>query len=509
MIMNHFTFTDEFTHPFFERRAEANKKELFLTPTAAVFCNLEHAKKVLGGFIDQFCILILTLSQQDYMQVGTNAWALSVESLLALPEPQQKMFISCLLNNLSHITAINDDRSSIALELKNLKNQFQELNKDFLFITKKMAKDTNRKLSQKDALIYASEKIGKTGSFAINMVTHTTESTPFLLEMLGIEEFDPLSIQFALGEIPRNNFLGAMSRLKGGLESESFEIEYDDGSRNKTFQVDLDSLKHHDGKLLIVQGSMKDISLLKNLEKENEKQKAIAVAASKLASLGEMAGGVAHEINNPMAIIIGLLYKLKHRYESNMLDQTEFYSIFEKAQKSLKRITHIVAGLRSFSRDGSNDQMEMKSVRSILEDTLSFCEAKIKQNGIDFDYSNVDDHLEILCRPTEISQVFLNLINNATDAIIELEEKWIRFEVGKGETFIKITVTDSGPGIEPSIIDKIINPFFTTKAFGKGTGLGLSISHGIAKRHRGNLYVNPDCEHTQFVLQIPTSCRLM
>lgn len=501
--MNLFTFVDEFKHPLFENRAGINKKELFLASTAAVFRDLEHARGVLGIFVDQFCMLVLTLSRQDYIQIGENAWALSVDSVLTLPESQQVFFISCLLKNLSHMAEINDNRSTVELELKNLRNQFQELNKDFLVITGKMESDTKKKLSQKDALIYASQKIGKNGGFEINLVTKRTESTPFLLEMLGIEEFDPLSPRSSISEQSRIKFTDAIHRLNEGGSSETFEIEYGEGSWTKNFQVDLISLKNDEGKTRIVQGSMKDISLLKNLLKENEKQKAIAVTASKLASLGEMAGGVAHEINNPMAIIIGLLYKLKHRYESNKLDQAEFDSIFEKTQKSIKRIIYIVSGLRSFSRDGSNDRMEMKCIRSILEDTLSFCEAKMEQNGINFDYSNIPDHLEVFCQPTEISQVLLNLINNATDAIIELDEKWIRFSAREIEDFIEITVTDSGSGIDSSIIDKIINPFFTTKAFGKGTGLGLSISHGIAKRHNGNLYVNSDSEHTQFVLLIP------
>lgn len=503
--MNLFTFTDEFRHPLFESRAEVSKKELFLAPTAAVFSDVDHATAILGTLLNQVCILILTLDERDYVQIGVNAWALSINFVMALPDSQQKFFIYCLLKNLNHIAEINDERDSLAMELKNFKNQFKELNNDFLIITKKMEYDNNKKLSQKDALIYASQKIGKNGGFEINLITKRTESTPFLLEMLAINDFDPLSAESILGQISSAKFQEAIEKLRENENSESFEIEYDDGKRNRYFQVDLVALKRHDGKVLIVQGSLKDISILKNLEKENEKQKAIAVTASKLASLGEMAGGVAHEINNPMAIIAGLLYKLRRRFESNDLDLKEFYSLYEKAQMSIKRITYIVAGLRNFSRDGSNDQMEMKSIRSILEDTISFCETKFKQDGISLDYCKVDNDLEILCRPIEISQVFLNLISNATDAISELDEKWIRFETQKFDKFINIIVTDSGAGIDPSIIDKIVNPFFTTKAFGKGTGLGLSISHGIAKRYGGSLEVNRDCEHTQFVLQIPVA----
>ncbi len=502
--MKFLTYVDEFKHPLFESRHEINKKELFLAPSVVVFRDVAHARAVLGPFIDQFCLLVLTLDQQEYAQIGSNAWALAVETLLNLPAPTQTLFMSCLLKSLHHMSVINDDRDSLALELKNFKEQFQELNNDFLVITKKMENDNKRKLSQKDALIYASQKIGKVGGFEINLITERTESTPFLLEMLGIEEFNPLAPEFPLHPDARKKFHKAIEQIKAGSNAESFEIECSDGLRRKIFQIDLVPLKNNDGRVPIVQGSMNDISLLKNLEKENEKQKAIAVAASKLASLGEMAGGIAHEINNPVAIIIGLLFKMKHRFEANKLDADEFYSLFDNVQKSIKRITYIIAGLRNFSRDGSKDHMEMRSVLSILEETLAFCEAKLEKNGIRLDYSGIPRDLHMLCRPTEISQVFLNLINNAHDAILEQDEKWIRFEARKGQGFIEISVTDSGKGIDPAIADKIMNPFFTTKELGKGTGLGLSISHGIAERHNGNLYVNPEGEHTQFVLLIPS-----
>lgn len=115
----------------------------------------------------------------------------------------------------------------------------------------------------------------------------------------------------------------------------------------------------------------------------------------------------------------------------------------------------------------------------------------------------VREGLEVECRPTQISQVILNLLNNAHDAIGSLEEKWVMVSVTEIENDIEIRVTDSGSGIPEHVRMKIMEPFFTTKPVGKGTGLGLSVSLGILKAHRGSLVVDTESKNTCFVLRFP------
>jgi signal transduction histidine kinase len=115
----------------------------------------------------------------------------------------------------------------------------------------------------------------------------------------------------------------------------------------------------------------------------------------------------------------------------------------------------------------------------------------------------MEKSLRIDCRPTEISQVLLNLLNNAVDAVQPLAEKWVELQVRSAGKDVEISVMDSGKGIPEKIRDKVGQPFFTTKVVGHGTGLGLSISRGIVEAHGGHLNLDTQCEHTRFVVTLP------
>jgi C4-dicarboxylate-specific signal transduction histidine kinase len=111
----------------------------------------------------------------------------------------------------------------------------------------------------------------------------------------------------------------------------------------------------------------------------------------------------------------------------------------------------------------------------------------------------------VLCREVQLSQVIINLVNNASDAIIDLPEKWIELDVTKDETGKKIIIslTDSGNGIPQEIAKKLMTAFFSTKGVGKGTGLGLSISQKIINEHQGDLFLDQSCQHTRFIIELP------
>jgi C4-dicarboxylate-specific signal transduction histidine kinase len=171
--------------------------------------------------------------------------------------------------------------------------------------------------------------------------------------------------------------------------------------------------------------------------------------------------------------------------------------------KTAERIARIIRSLRFVARDGSTDPFVNTSIRSIVDETLVLCESRLKNENVSLDASTVPMDLYCVCRGVQISQVLINLINNAVDAIRDLPEKWIRIEASLHAGTIHIAVTDSGPGIPKELADKIMKPFFTTKGVGKGTGLGLSISRGIAHAHGGDLELDENCSHTRFVLQLP------
>lgn len=229
------------------------------------------------------------------------------------------------------------------------------------------------------------------------------------------------------------------------------------------------------------------------------------ISSAKMSALGEMAGGVAHEINNPLAVISLRADQLRDCIEETPIDKEMFLKALDAINKTTDRIAKIVTGLRFFARDGSSMPFVQSPVAPLIEDTLSFCSEKFNKCGVtvNCDLSTAKNY-SLDCRPIEISQVILNLLNNSFDAIQELPEKWIKIEFEDYDSkHIAISVTDSGKGIDTAIQERIMQPFFTTKELGKGTGLGLSISTGIVQTHNGKLYIDNNCENTRFVMLLP------
>lgn len=270
--------------------------------------------------------------------------------------------------------------------------------------------------------------------------------------------------------------------------------------------VELVSLSHEFNKMLD-QIQIRDAQLEKKVHERTrqlEDAQATLVASSRMSAIGEMAGGMAHEINNPLQIIHGKVYQLRMQAESGRLDIARLSRDTEIIESTVLRIARIIKGLRSFAREGAGDPFEPASVKSLIEETLELCAARLKHHGVDVRVSDdIDENLTVECRPTQIGQVLLNLLNNAYDAIDSLPEKWVKIEVEDRGADVRILVTDSGSGIPESVRKRIMEPFFTTKEVGKGTGLGLSISRGIMERHQGSLAIDPDRANTCFVITIP------
>lgn len=239
-------------------------------------------------------------------------------------------------------------------------------------------------------------------------------------------------------------------------------------------------------------------------EKELNIQKAALVNGAKMAALGEMSSGMAHEINNPLTIILGRASLAQMALEKNPLDIVKVSSFIEDIKKTTNRIAKIVKGLKSFARDATNDPFLGVSLGAVISDTLSFCELKFLAGSVKVEVAGNYDDLMIECRPSQISQVLLNALNNSFDAINSLEgDKWIKIEAKLSKNLVTLLVTDCGPGIPTELRQKLMDPFFTTKPVGKGTGLGLSLSQGIIQSHNGNLYFNHDHPNTQLVVEIP------
>lgn len=255
-------------------------------------------------------------------------------------------------------------------------------------------------------------------------------------------------------------------------------------------------------------GVHKDITEKKHIEKAIEAQNAKLIASSKMSALGEMAGGIAHEINNPLAVILMLSSQLSEWVESgDPVDPEYLKQTLRSIGNTSQRIAKIVEGLRAFSRDGTNDPFQLTTLNTIIQDTLNLCHERFKGKAVALSVNAVADDLAIECKPTQISQILLNLLNNAFDAVQALPEKWVRVETVDQPEWIEIHVVDSGSGVPAETRGKIFNPFFTTKGVGKGTGLGLSISKGIVESHQGSLVLDDRSENTRFKVILPKKRR--
>lgn len=258
-----------------------------------------------------------------------------------------------------------------------------------------------------------------------------------------------------------------------------------------------------DGAVSMVISLFRDITEQKKIEEMLEEQQARAHASSKLSALGEMAGGIAHEINNPLAIIQGQATQLKEMVESHKWEREWMEEAAASIEKTSRRIAKIVKGLRAFARDGSADPFQPTPVKALVEETLDFCRERFKHHAVALLVDPIDPDLTMECRSVQISQVLLNLLNNAYDAVENRPERWIRIQVRDAGSFVEIAVVDSGPGIPLSLQEKLMRPFFTTKEIGKGTGVGLSISRGIVESHGGTLQYDAGPPNTRFVALLP------
>jgi PAS domain S-box-containing protein len=245
-----------------------------------------------------------------------------------------------------------------------------------------------------------------------------------------------------------------------------------------------------------IHGFVQDVTetTILNIQLEQEKLKAVHTA--KLASLGEMSAGIAHEINNPLAIIIGnllLLEKFKN-------DEDKFSSKIASIIKSAERIDKIVKGLKKFSRTSGTNEYKIESLENIISEALIMTDAKAKRYFTTVSTS-IEPDLKILCDVVEIEQVLVNLVNNGIDAVREKKDRWVMVKAFAEKNEVIVQVIDSGQGISPEIEKKLFQPFFTTKVVGEGTGLGLSISKGILDNHKAFFGIKHDHGNTCFEIR--------
>ncbi|MFZ5905987.1 MAG: sensor histidine kinase [Nitrospirota bacterium] len=243
-------------------------------------------------------------------------------------------------------------------------------------------------------------------------------------------------------------------------------------------------------------------------EAEIEREDAIAQSehASKLASVGRLASGVAHEINNPLAIInekAGLMKDILETSEDLSKSRGKFLSLVNSIFDSVSRCRTITHRLLGFSRrmDTAHEFFDMNDA---VREVLGFLEKEILFRNIRLELVLAEDLPRIMSDKGQVQQVLLNIFNNALDALLEEKEGLIAITTLVQNQKIQVSVSDNGHGIPKEKLKKIFEPFYTTKEKGKGTGLGLFISYGIIKKLGGDIHVESDTDKgTKFTIELP------
>jgi PAS domain S-box-containing protein len=381
-------------------------------------------------------------------------------------------------------------------------------------ITEPKLREIELRLSEKN--LAEAQALTHLGSWELDLKTNKQTWSKELFKIFGYNCAEVIpSLGLIVSRVHPDDQAAVMNEISRITEDGWVNFLNDDGSYQYEFRIIMPEgkTKYIETRLKInfdedkspttIHGAVLDVTATREKEQQIDSQQKLINHTSKFSALGEMAGGIAHEINNPLMIIMGKTDLLQMKLDTAEVPKELYIEEMKTVQETTDRIAKIVKGLRIFSRDGETDPYEYMDIKEIINNSLCLCNQRLKDNHVELKVSNFSN-ATINCRGTQISQVILNLLNNSFDAVEKLKEKWITIDLKKLDNKrLKLIITDSGKGISKDIVDRIMQPFFTTKEIGKGTGLGLSISKSIIEEHDGTLTLDGSCANTRFVVELP------
>jgi len=256
--------------------------------------------------------------------------------------------------------------------------------------------------------------------------------------------------------------------------------------------------------MIHIMGDLRETTAeMQRREQELRDKQEQLVQAGKLATLGELTTGVAHELNNPLnntGLFVGNAVDL---IELGVTDKGQIVRELRQAMQQVRKATEIISHLRTFGRAAPVSR-EPIALRHVIGRALSLMQEQLRLREIEVTVDLGQEEPVVVGNPIQLEQVFINLLTNARDAVADSPRKAIRISSSVGVAEVKVAFADTGDGIPPGLERRIFDPFFTTKDVGKGTGLGLSITYGIINEHGGMIsVVSPPGEGATFLIQLP------
>lgn len=381
-----------------------------------------------------------------------------------------------------------------AKKLSNSANQLQQLNSKL----EGMVEERTRNLSESEAKFRNFFENSKDVIYFCDQSGKITNINGSGIQLLGFE--DPMeTVNFHDlfdDDIELGQYLTAL-RDNGFVSDLEIECK---GKNGKTRHILLtaNTLYDQNDKIVGYEGIGKDMTRLKNITAQ-------LINHEKMASVGQMAAGVAHEINTPLGIILGYTQLMMDDFES----ESETHTSLEVVERQTKACRRIVADLLKFSRQASSAKSEL-DLNAIIQEVLAVTEHTLNINQINVIRHFSPDQPTIFGDAEKLQQVFINLFNNAQFAMADGGE--LTISTDKTEDEVLISIMDNGCGIPDEHKNRIFDPFFTTKDVGKGTGLGLSVTYGIVQDHNGTISVesppiftdsDPKLHGTVFHIRLP------
>jgi signal transduction histidine kinase len=329
------------------------------------------------------------------------------------------------------------------------------------------------------------------------------------LEMIGREKYQVALCDLKMPGMSGLELLGAIRQRDPGVEvivlTGYATVETAVAAMKKGAYDFVQKPFNLDEILVLVEKSIEKSGLktviqeLKEAKRKLEETQIQLIQSEKMAGIGQLAAGVAHELNNPLSGVIGFTQLLLEEKGLTPQQREDLQTVLTQSQ----RCRTIIQNLLQFSRP-KESRKEPLDIARVMQSTLELVDYDFSTSGIDLVFDCPGNLPKVMGDAGMLQQVFVNLLTNARQALEGREQPQLTIRMGAQEGIVAIQFKDNGPGISQEILGKVFDPFFTTKAPGKGTGLGLSICHTIMRQHQGKISVESELGvGTTFTLELP------